>query len=250
MKKQTTFLTYSRTALNLTITLETLSVPPEPRGTSTATLNSIGTVSTLAQATSLSASASKTSALPVLVHGVHNPVDTGVVADLLVRRIYQNNFVILHRGILVDPVRVKDTQVGKFASSLLLSNALLITLSLNLPDTLVLGLTVNHTTVVGALASSTANTTTDDDISLLGLVAETMGLVGTGGAVDASDCGALTVLPGADTKEEAKGVTLLVTPELFHVFVATHLDSCLDTEDETNGKETRMSAIIKAICNF
>ena len=204
--------TNSRTALHLTITLETLSVPPEPRGTSTTALNTVGTVSTLAQTTSLSASASKTSALPVLVHGVHNPVDTGVVADLLVRRIYQNNFVILHGGILVDPVRVEDAQVGEFASGLLLGDTLLITLSLDLPDTLVLGLTVNHTTMVGALTSSTANTATNDNVSLLGLVAKTMSLVGTGGAVDASDCGALTVFPGADTKEEAEGVTLLVTP--------------------------------------
>ena len=160
----------------------------------------------------------------MLVHGVHNPVNTGVVADLLVRRINHNNFVVLHGGVLVDPVRVEYTKVGKFASGLLLSNALLITLRLNLPDTLVLGLTVDHTAVVGALAASTADTAADDDVSLLGLVAETVGLVGTGGTVHAGDLGALTVLPGADAEEETEGITLLVTPELFHVLVATHLE--------------------------
>jgi hypothetical protein len=165
----------------------------------------------------------------VLVHGVHNPVNTGVVADLLVRRIDQNNFIIFVGGVLVDPVGVEDAQVGKFASGLLLGDALEITLSLNLPDTLVLGLTVNHTAVVGALTSSTADTATNDDIALFGLVAETVGLVSTSGAVDAGDLGSLTVFPGADAKEEAEGVTLLVTPKLFHVFVATHLDYKLDT---------------------
>lgn len=86
-----------------------------------------------------------------------------------------------------------------------------------------LGLTEHHTTVVGALASSAADTASDDDISLLGLVAKTVGLVGTGGAVDAGDLGTLTILPRTDAKEETEGVALLVTPQLFHVFVATHL---------------------------
>ena len=77
--------------------------------------------------------------------------------------------------------------------------------------------------MVGALTSSTTDTATNDDISLLGLVAETVSLVGTGGAVHAGDLGALTVFPGANAEEEAEGVALLATPELFHVFVATHL---------------------------
>jgi hypothetical protein len=219
--------TASRTTLSLTVTLETLGISPEPRSTGTSTLDTIGTVSTLAQTTSLSTSASKTSALPVLVHRVHNPVNTGVVTDLRMRRIDQNNFVILHSGILVDPVRVEYAQVGKFASSLLFSDGLLITLSLDLSDTLVLGLTVNHTTVVGALTSSTADTASNYDVTLLGLVTETVSLIGTSGTVDAGDFGALTVFPGADTKKETKGITLLVTPELFHIFIATHLELCM-----------------------
>jgi hypothetical protein len=156
------------------------------------------------------------------MHGVYNPVNTGIVPDLLMRRIDQNNFVILHSGILIDPVGVQDTQVGKFASRLLLGNTLLVTLSLNLSNTLILGLTVHHTTVIGALTSTATDTATDDDISLFGLVAETMGLVSTSGTVHAGDVGALTVFPGTDAEEKAEGITLLVTPELFHVFVATH----------------------------
>ena len=66
--------------------------------------------------------------------------------------------------------------------------------------------------MVGTLASTTTDATPDNDISLLGLVAKTMGLVGTSGAVDAGDFGTLAVFPSADAKEETEGVTLLVTP--------------------------------------
>jgi len=99
-----------------------------------------------------------------------------------------------------------------------------VTLELDLLDTLVLGLTENHTTVVRALASSTTDSDTDNNVSLLGLVSKTVSLLGTGRAVHTGDLGALTVLPSTDTKEETDSITLLVTPKLFHVFVATHLD--------------------------
>ena len=199
-----------------------MRVSVEPGSAGTSSLDSVGTVSTLAQTTALSSSTGKTSAFPVLVHGVDDPVDTGVVTDLGMGGIYKNNFVILHGGILVDPVRVEHTQILELASDLLLGHRLKIALELNVVDTLVLGLTVNHTTVVRTLASSTADTATNDDISLLSLVTKTMGLIGTGGAVDTGDLCALTVFPSTDTKEETKGVTLLVTPQLFHIFVATH----------------------------
>jgi hypothetical protein len=78
--------------------------------------------------------------------------------------------------------------------------------------------------VVRALAASTTDTATDNNISLLGLVSKTVSLLGTGGAVHTGDLGALTVLPSADTEKETKSITLLVTPKLFHIFVATHLE--------------------------
>jgi len=75
-----------------------------------------------------------------------------------------------------------------------------------------LGLTPNHTTVILTFAATAADGTTNDDVSLLGLVTETVGLVRAGGTRELGDAVALTVLPGADAKEEAEGVTLLVTP--------------------------------------
>jgi hypothetical protein len=213
----------AQTSPHLTVTLEALHVPVEPGSTRTSSLDVVGTVSTLAKTTGLASSTGKSTAFPVLVHRVDDPVDARVVTDLGVGGIYKNNFVILHGGVLVNPVGVKNTQVGKFTSDLLLGNTLEVTVELQMVDTLVLGLTEDHTTVVRTLTSSTTDSATNDNVSLLGLVSKTVGLVGTSGAVDAGDLGALTVLPSTDTKEETEGVTLLVTPELFHVFVATHL---------------------------
>ena len=211
------------TSPHLTVTLELLHVPVEPGSTRTSSLDVVGTVSTLAKTTGLASSTGKSAAFPALVHGVDDPVDTGIVTDLGVGWIYKDDFVILHGGVLVDPVRVKNTQIAKFTSDLLLSNILEVTVELQMVDTLVLGLTEDHTTVVRTLTSSATDSAANDNVSLLGLVAKTVGLVGTSGTVDTADLGALTVLPSTDTKEETDGVTLLVTPELFHIFVATHL---------------------------
>lgn len=207
---------------SLTVTLEALHVPVEPGGAGASTLDVVGAVAALAKTTGLASSAGEATALPVLVHRVDDPVDAGVVADLGVRGIDQNNFVVLHGGVLVDPVRVKNAEVAELAPDLLLGDALEVAVELQMVDTLVLGLTEDHTTVVGALASTATDAAAHDDVSLLGLVAEAVGLVSTGGAVDAGDLGALAVLPGADAEEEADGVTLLVTPQLFHILVATH----------------------------
>ena len=92
-----------------------------------------------------------------------------------------------------------------------------------------LGLTKHHTTVVLTLTSTTTDGTTDNDVSLLGLVSKTVSLFGTSGPVDASNAVALAVFPGADAEQETKGVTLLVTPHFFHVLVSRH-DECICSE--------------------
>ena len=79
-------------------------------------------------------------------------------------------------------------------------------------DTLMLGLTEDHTTVIGTLAPTATDSTADHDVSLLGLVAKTVGLVGTRRLVYTCDLGALTVFPSANSEEEADSIGLLVTP--------------------------------------
>ena len=76
-------------------------------------------------------------------------------------------------------------------------------------DTSVDGLAVDHTDVVRTLAATATDSDTVDGITLLGLVTELVGLVGTSRAVDLVDLLALTVLPGSvrrkgDVREKKK----------------------------------------------
>ena len=206
----------------LTVSLELHAVGIQPSSLVRTSLDSIGTVSSLSQSTSLASSTGESTHLAVLVDRADDPVDTRIIADLLVSRVHKNDFVVLHGGVLVDPVRVEDAHVAVLTSNLLLGNALQVAFELELVYSLVLGLTEDHTTVNLTLASSTTDTGTDYNVSLLGLVAQTVGLVGTGGTVEGQNVRALTVFPGTNTSQETHGVTLLVTPNLFHVLVATH----------------------------
>ena len=95
---------------------------------------------TTAETTGLLASGGKTTGLAVLVDGVDDPVDAGVLADGLVLGVNEDDLVVLVGGVLVDPVRVQDAQVGATATDTLLSSGLEGTLVLELVHTLVGGL--------------------------------------------------------------------------------------------------------------
>jgi hypothetical protein len=116
------------------------------------------------------------------VDGVADPVDAGVTADGLVLGVNTDDLEVLVGGVLVDPVGVQDTQVGAAAANTLLSGGTESTLVLELVDTLVGGLAVGGTLGGRALAPTAADTDAVDDVTLLGLVTETTGLVGTRGA--------------------------------------------------------------------
>ena len=69
------------------------------------------------------------------------------------------------------------------------------------------------------LATTTANTNTVDDVSLLGFVSEPAGLVRarrTGGAVDG---GELTKFPASNTEDEAEDVRLLLLVKFLNELV-------------------------------
>lgn len=74
------------------------------------------------------------------MNGLDDPVDAGILADDLVLGVNENDLVVLVGGVLVDPVRVEDTQVGATAADTLLSGGLEGSLVLQLVDTLVGGL--------------------------------------------------------------------------------------------------------------
>lgn len=93
-----------------------------------------------AETSALLAGGSQATALTVLVHWLHDPVDAWVAADGLVLRVDKDDLVVLVSGVLVDPVAVEDAQVGATAADTLLSGGLEGTLVLELVHTLVGGL--------------------------------------------------------------------------------------------------------------
>jgi hypothetical protein len=91
----------------------------------------------LVETTRLLAGCGEATSLAVLVDGVDDPVNAGVDADGLVLRVDKDDLVVLVGRVLVDPVRVEDTQVGAAAADTLLSGSLEGALVLELVDTLV-----------------------------------------------------------------------------------------------------------------
>jgi len=75
---------------------------------------------TFAQTTRLLAGSGKTTGFAVLVDWLDDPVDARIAADGLVLRINEDNLIVLVGRVLVDPVRVENTQVGTAASDTLL----------------------------------------------------------------------------------------------------------------------------------
>ena len=178
----------------------------------------------LVEAAGLLAGGGEAAGLAVLVHGVDDPVDAGVDADRLVLGVDEDDLVVLVGGVLVDPVRVEDAQVGAAAANTLLSGGLEGALVLELVHTLVGGLacserkvprsatriftspspgwrgrigsqrTIGGTLGDRALAATTADADAVDDVALLGLVSEAAGLVGARRARGAVDDVQLTEL--------------------------------------------------------
>lgn len=87
-------------------------------------MDAVGTVSLLAETASLASGTSKATHFTVLVDGTTDPVGPRVVADLGVVRIHEDDFVVLHGRVLVDPVRVQDTEIGILASDLFFRDGL------------------------------------------------------------------------------------------------------------------------------
>jgi hypothetical protein len=75
-----------------------------------------------------------------LVNRIDDPVDAGILADSLVLGVDEDDLVVLVGRILVDPVRVENTQVGAAATDTFLGGGFEGALVFQLVDTLVGGL--------------------------------------------------------------------------------------------------------------
>jgi hypothetical protein len=92
---------------------------------------------TLSETTGLLAGGGEATRLAVLVDGGDDPVDAGIAADGLVLGVDEDDLEVLVGGVLVDPVRVENTQVGAATSDTLLGSRLERSLVLELVHTLV-----------------------------------------------------------------------------------------------------------------
>ena len=153
----------------------------------------------------------------MLVDGVADPVELGVVADRSVLWVHEDDLEVLVGGVLVDPVRVQDSQAAALSSHLLLGSGLSVPLWFQGSDTLVNRLSVHDTLGDWLLSSSSSDSRPVDDDSLLGLVSQTPGLVWPGWASQAADGWQLPVLPAPNTKQETQHVALLLSPQLLDV---------------------------------
>ena len=152
-----------------------------------------------------------------------DPVDSGVVTDGSVSGVDQDDFKIFVASVLVDPIRVQDTEATASLSNTFFSNVSQVSGKLQMLDTLVLGLTHGLTNVDGSLSASSADSHTIDDVSLLGFVSKFSGLVRTSGSVDSNHSRLLSVLPASNSGDETNNVRLLLLVDLFQVFVGTQL---------------------------
>jgi hypothetical protein len=97
------------------------------------------------ETTSLAAGSGQAAELAVLVHSIADPVDTGIVTDGLVGGVNKNDLEILIHSILVNPVRVEDTESTALAANSLLSKVAKVAGRLQLGDTSVDRLTIVNT---------------------------------------------------------------------------------------------------------
>jgi hypothetical protein len=104
---------------HLTVTPQRQGVVALP-GLSASTTGVVVTM-TLVEATRLLAGGSEATGLTVLVDWINDPVDAWVAADGLVLWVNKDDFIVLVGRVLVDPVRVKNAEVGAAATDTLLS---------------------------------------------------------------------------------------------------------------------------------
>ena len=155
----------------------------------------MGLVSTGEEASVLLSSGGKASGISALVLVGSNPVNSGVTGDSLVLGVNKDDFEELEGSVLANPVRVEDSEVSAASSDSLLSNSSVGSARLELVDTLVDGLTVNDTLGDWSLSTTSSDSDSVDHVSLLGLVSELSGLVGTTWSVTLVNDGELSVFP-------------------------------------------------------
>ncbi len=89
-------------------------------------------------------------------------------------------------------------------------------------DTGVLGLSVVDTLGHSLLPVTSLHTNSVDHITLLGLVPQTVRLVGAGRLAGSVNSRQLSVFPGSDSENESHDIRLLLVPKLLQILISSH----------------------------
>ena len=160
--------------------------------------------------------------LAVLHGALADPVDVRVVADRVVERVDQDDLVVLVSRVLVDEVRVEDTEVRAPSARSLLGVRPERADSLLLQDTLCSRLAVDDALGDQFLSPASGDAHAVDDVALLGLVPELSGSVDAGRLAGAVDSREVAELPASDAEQEAHDIRLLLLVQFRQILVRTH----------------------------
>lgn len=158
------------------------------------------------------------------MHGGDDPVDPSIAADGFVLRINEDDLEELVTRVLSNPVRIEHPEGTHLPGNPLFSDRSERPLKLELVYTDACRLTVANTFRNRPLPATTLHTNAVDNVALLGLVPEAPRLVWAGRARRTVNRRELTILPGANAKQESKQIALLSLVNLFEVLVSAHLD--------------------------
>lgn len=89
-------------------------------------------------------------------------------------------------------------------------------------DTRVLWLTIVNTLGNALLAITPLHSDAVHDVTLLGLVTESVGLIWSRRLTGSVDSWELSVFPGAESEHESHDIRLLLVPQLLKVLVCSH----------------------------
>merc|ERR1712166_48131 len=125
-------------------------------------------------------------------------------------------------GILSYPVRVENSKVGALSSNLFFSDISVGSGLLLFLDTKMNWLTVDNTLVDCSLSSSSSDSNSVDNVSLLLLESEGSGFIESRWSGDSVDNWKLSILPASYSKDKSDNIRLLPSPKLLQIFVCTH----------------------------
>ena len=154
---------------------------------------------------------------------VNNPVDSWVISDGIMSRVNQKDFEEFEGGVLSNPVRVEDSKGREFLSDSFLSNRLIVLLVLKSGNTDGLEFSADDSFGSRSLSVTSSDLDSVDNITLLGFVSESSGLLNSGRSRDSVDSSKLSVLPGSHSLDELHDSGLFLLPKFLDIFVGSHL---------------------------